>query len=72
MPADDPTLDDLLPLPPATFLLGTAISFSLASASRWIESAAPGGGQGSVPVAENIPVEFALAVSVVERYGDAK
>ncbi len=56
----------------ATFLLGTVVSFSLASASRWIESGMPGGGKGSIPVAETIPVEFAVLERLSPGLGDVR
>ncbi|MCE9583040.1 MAG: poly-gamma-glutamate biosynthesis protein PgsC/CapC [Planctomycetes bacterium] len=54
----------------ATFLLGTAVSFSLASASRWIETGTRGVGPGSVPVAEDLPVEFAVLERMSPGLGD--
>ncbi|KAF0241002.1 MAG: hypothetical protein FD180_4674 [Planctomycetota bacterium] len=53
-----------------TFLLGTVVSFTLASASRWVEARAFGGGQGAIPVAENIPVEFAVLERLSPGLGD--
>ncbi|MEK7466894.1 MAG: poly-gamma-glutamate biosynthesis protein PgsC/CapC [Planctomycetota bacterium] len=54
----------------ATFLLGTVVSFTLASASRWIETRTFGGGQGAIPVAEDIPIEFAVLERLSPGLGD--
>lgn len=56
----------------ATFLLGTVVSFSLASATRWIETGSSGGGQGSVPEAENVPVEFVVLERLSPGIGDVR